>query len=56
VQRHGRRRDRPPHRINHPANLWALRSLGARQVLALGSTGCLRADIDLPALMVRTTT
>jgi 5'-methylthioadenosine phosphorylase len=52
VQRHGRRRDKPPHRINHPANLAALASLGARQVIALGSTGCLRADIDIPALMV----
>jgi 5'-methylthioadenosine phosphorylase len=52
VQRHGRRRDRPPHVINHAANLAALASLGARQVLALGSTGCLREDIELPALMV----
>jgi 5'-methylthioadenosine phosphorylase len=52
VQRHGRRRDQPPHRINHAANLAALASLGADRVVALGSTGCLRADIDLPALMV----
>ena len=52
VQRHGRRRDKPPHRINHGANLAALAGLGARQVIALGSTGCLRAELDLPALMV----
>ena len=52
VQRHGRRRDKPPHRINHAANLAALGALGARKVFALGSTGCLRADIDLPALLV----
>jgi 5'-methylthioadenosine phosphorylase len=52
IQRHGRRRDRPPHRINHAANLAALAALGAKKVFALGSTGCLRADIDLPALMV----
>src|SRR5690242_6234939 len=52
VQRHGRLRDRPPHRINHPANLAALAALGARDVLALGSTGCLKAELDLPALMV----
>lgn len=52
VQRHGRRRDRPPHRIDHAANLAALKSLGVTQVMALGSTGCLRAEIDLPALMV----
>ncbi len=52
VQRHGRRRDRPPHVINHPANLSALQALGITQVIALGSTGCLRADIELPALLV----
>ena len=52
VQRHGRRRDRPPHRINHPANFAALAALGVERIFALGSTGCLRADIDLPALLV----
>src|SRR5262245_32918235 len=46
VQRHGRRRDKPPHRINHGANLAALASLGARRVIGLGSTGSLRADIE----------
>jgi 5'-methylthioadenosine phosphorylase len=52
VQRHGRRRDRPPHTINHPANLSALQALGITRVIGLGSTGCLRADLELPALMV----
>jgi 5'-methylthioadenosine phosphorylase len=52
VQRHGRRRDKPPHRINHPANLSALQALGVTRVIGLGSTGCLRADLELPALMV----
>jgi 5'-methylthioadenosine phosphorylase len=52
VQRHGRRRDRPPHRIPHGANLTALASLGVQQVIGLGSTGCLRAEVELPALMV----
>ena len=52
VQRHGRHRDRPPHRVNHAANLSALAQLGAREILALGSTGCLKAELDLPALMI----
>lgn len=52
VQRHGRHRDRPPHRVNHAANLAALGALGASDVLALGSTGCLRPELPLPALMV----
>jgi 5'-methylthioadenosine phosphorylase len=52
VQRHGRKRDRPPHRINHAANLAALASLGVRDVLALASTGALKAELQVPALMV----
>jgi 5'-methylthioadenosine phosphorylase len=52
VQRHGRRRDKPPHRINHAANLSALQALGVTRVIGLGSTGCLRHDLELPALMV----
>lgn len=52
IQRHGRRRDRPPHRINHPANALALQALGARRVVALASTGCLRRELGLPALMI----
>lgn len=52
IQRHGQRRDTPPHMINHAANLAALAGLGVTKVFSLGSTGCLRADIELPALMV----
>ena len=52
VQRHGRRRDKPPHRINHAANLSGLQVLGVTHVIGLGSTGCLRHDLELPALMV----
>jgi 5'-methylthioadenosine phosphorylase len=52
VQRHGRQRDRPPHRINHAANLAALASLGVRDVLALASTGALKGELRVPALMV----
>jgi 5'-methylthioadenosine phosphorylase len=52
VQRHGRLRDRPPHRINHGANLSALQALGVTRVIGLGSTGCLRAEVELPALLV----
>lgn len=52
IQRHGRRRDKPPHRIAHGANLAALKALGATHVVGLASTGCLRAEVELPALMV----
>jgi 5'-methylthioadenosine phosphorylase len=52
IQRHGRRHDRPPHLVAHAANLAALRALGARGVIGIGSAGCLRDDADLPALLV----
>ena len=34
LARHGAANEHPPHRINNRANLWALRAVGARQVLA----------------------
>lgn len=45
VPRHGPHHELPPHRINHRANLWALRSLGVRQVLAPCAVGGLRDEV-----------
>ncbi len=45
IARHGREHRIPPHRINHRANLWALRELGASHVLAASSTGSLKKTI-----------
>lgn len=39
LPRHGYHHDYPPHLINYRANLWALRSLGVRQVLAPCAVG-----------------
>jgi 5'-methylthioadenosine phosphorylase len=44
VARHGKGHRFPPHRVNYRANLWALRAVGARQVLAPCAVGSLRAD------------
>ncbi|MFI6500314.1 S-methyl-5'-thioadenosine phosphorylase [Nonomuraea typhae] len=44
LPRHGRDHRFPPHRIPYRANLWALRSLGVRQVLAPSAVGSLRAE------------
>ncbi|MQS07333.1 S-methyl-5'-thioadenosine phosphorylase [Streptomyces alkaliphilus] len=44
LPRHGRTHRLPPNRINYRANLWALRSLGVRQVLGPCATGGLRPD------------
>lgn len=45
LPRHGANHEFPPHRINYRANLWALSSLGVRQVLAPCAVGGLRSDV-----------
>ncbi|MFJ9518052.1 S-methyl-5'-thioadenosine phosphorylase [Kitasatospora sp. NPDC101801] len=44
LPRHGRGHRLPPHRINYRANLWALHSLGVRQILAPCAVGGLRPE------------
>jgi len=44
VPRHGADHRFPPHRVNYRANLWALRSVGVRQVLGPCAVGSLRAE------------
>ncbi|CAB4708553.1 MAG: S-methyl-5'-thioadenosine phosphorylase [Actinobacteria bacterium] len=45
LPRHGLHHDFPPHAIPYRANLWALRSLGVRQVLAPCAVGGLRDEV-----------
>jgi 5'-methylthioadenosine phosphorylase len=52
VPRHGKDHRFPPHRIPYRANLWALRSLGVRQVLAPCAVGGLRLSLGPGALVV----
>jgi 5'-methylthioadenosine phosphorylase len=52
LPRHGRDHRFPPHRVPYRANLWALRAVGVRQVLAPCAVGSLRADIGPGSLVV----
>lgn len=45
LPRHGPRHDFPAHKVPYRANLWALRSLGVRQVLAPCAVGGLRPEL-----------
>ena len=45
LPRHGRDHRYPPHRIPYRANLWALRSLGVRQIIAPCAVGGLRPEL-----------
>ena len=44
MQRHGTQ-NVPPHNINHLANVWALKSVKARNIVAINSVGSLQARI-----------
>ncbi|MFE1776952.1 S-methyl-5'-thioadenosine phosphorylase [Streptomyces sp. NPDC059008] len=52
LPRHGRGHRLPPHKINYRANLWALRSLGVRQVLAPCAVGSLRRELGPGTIVV----
>jgi 5'-methylthioadenosine phosphorylase len=52
LPRHGRAHQYPPHLINYRANLWALRALGVRQVLAPCAVGGLRTEVAPGDLVV----
>jgi 5'-methylthioadenosine phosphorylase len=52
VPRHGADHRFPPHRVNYRANLWALRSLGVRQVLGPCAVGSLRPELTPGTILV----
>jgi 5'-methylthioadenosine phosphorylase len=52
VPRHGRDHRFPPHQIPYRANLWALRSVGVRQILAPTAVGSLTTDYGPGQLVV----
>ena len=52
LPRHGRNHRFPPHRIPYRANLWALRSLGVRQILAPTAVGSLTASYGPGTLII----
>jgi 5'-methylthioadenosine phosphorylase len=61
IPRHGRDHRYPPHRIPYRANLWALRSLGVRQIVAPSAVGSLTPDhgpgtLAVPSQLVDRTT
>jgi|WetSurMetagenome_2_1015567.scaffolds.fasta_scaffold13748_3 5'-methylthioadenosine phosphorylase len=41
-----------PHRVNHPANLWALKEMGAEQVIGICSVGSLKRLLSPGTLLI----
>src|SRR5215831_5887703 len=52
LPRHGKDHRFPPHRIPYQANLWALRSVGVRQVLAPSAVGSLKPQFGPGTLVI----
>ena len=52
LARHGHDHQRPPHRVDHRANLWALRQMGVRSVIASFACGSLVAELAPGSLVV----
>lgn len=49
--RHGKRRDIPPHKINHRANIFALEKK-VDKIIGTSSAGALDMSIDIPAISI----
>jgi 5'-methylthioadenosine phosphorylase len=52
LPRHGVRHQHAPHVVPYRANLWALRSLGVRQVVSLSAVGSLTTSLPIGTLVV----
>ncbi len=52
LPRHGEHHQYPPHRVNYRANLWALRAVGVRQVLAPCAVGSLKTELGPGTIVV----
>jgi len=52
LPRHGVEHTIPPHKINYRANMWALHSMGVKQIIAIAAVGGLRDDMSPGVLAV----
>jgi 5'-methylthioadenosine phosphorylase len=47
LKRHGEGHSVPPHLINYRGNIWALKEMGVRKILATGAVGSISADFQI---------
>ncbi len=52
LPRHGEQHQLPPHKVNYRANLWALRTVGVRQVLTPCAVGSLQPHLTAGTFVV----
>lgn len=52
IPRHGIKSEIPPHRINHRANISALKMKGVTKIIGVNSVGSLKMDIPPPSILI----
>lgn len=52
LPRHGNPHTLAPHKINYRANIWALKQLGVRNIVAIATSGGIHPDFDAGLLVV----
>ncbi|MCP4392963.1 MAG: S-methyl-5'-thioadenosine phosphorylase [Alphaproteobacteria bacterium] len=45
IARHGKKHELLPHEVNYRANIWALKSIGVRQIVGISAVGSLQQEI-----------
>lgn len=45
LARHGHGHTIPPHKVNYRANIWALKEIGVKRILAVAAVGGIRSDM-----------
>ncbi|NLP43284.1 MAG: S-methyl-5'-thioadenosine phosphorylase [Peptococcaceae bacterium] len=46
LRRHGKKHNVPPHLINYRANIWALKEIGVKKIIASGAVGSLTSEFE----------
>jgi 5'-methylthioadenosine phosphorylase len=52
LPRHGIKNRRPPHMVNHRANLMALKERGIKRIIGMNSVGSLKLEIPPPSILI----
>lgn len=52
LARHGARHTIPPHKINYRANIWGLKELGIKTVIAIAAVGSIHPNMQPPDLVI----
>jgi len=52
LARHGARHTIPPHKINYRANLWCLKELDVKSVIAVAAVGAIPPEMKAPDLVI----